>query len=61
MSYVLKAVIEMHNFLTSMYEEGDARSALIAAIQTLHQAKKGMDIVSKTPVSNHRFPNLIER
>ncbi|KAJ4974175.1 hypothetical protein NE237_007349 [Protea cynaroides] len=46
-------VVEIHNFLTSVYEDGDARSALISAIQALYHAKKGIDIVSKTPVRTH--------
>ncbi|KAJ9181020.1 hypothetical protein P3X46_009196 [Hevea brasiliensis] len=41
-----QSIIEMHNFLTSVYQEGDARSALISAIQALYHAKKGIDIVS---------------
>nr|DAD35041.1 TPA_asm: hypothetical protein HUJ06_005681 [Nelumbo nucifera] len=48
-----QAVVEMHNFLTSVYEDGDARSALISAIQALYQAKNGIDIVSQTPVRTH--------
>jgi len=47
------AVVEMHNFLTSVYQEGDVRSALISAIQALYHAKNGIDIVSKTPVHTH--------
>ncbi|KAL6549917.1 hypothetical protein OROMI_020405 [Orobanche minor] len=43
-----RGVIEMHNYLTSVYEEGDARSALIAMVQTLNHAKNGVDIVSGT-------------
>ncbi|XP_039811310.1 putative respiratory burst oxidase homolog protein H [Panicum virgatum] len=35
-------VIEMHNYLTSVYEEGDARSALIAMVQSLQHAKNGV-------------------
>ncbi|RDX59656.1 putative respiratory burst oxidase-like protein H, partial [Mucuna pruriens] len=41
-------IIEMHNYLTSVYEEGDARSALIAMIQKLQHAKNGVDIVSES-------------
>ena len=41
----------MHNYLTSVYEDGDARSALIMMIQSLHHAKNGVDIVSGTRVS----------
>eukprot|EP01018_Ginkgo_biloba_P025161 Gb_40122 [translate_table: standard] len=48
-----KAVIEMHNYLTSVYEEGDARSALITLIQALHHAKSGVDILSGTRVRTH--------
>jgi hypothetical protein len=40
----------MHNYLTSVYEEGDARSALIAMVQSLQHAKDGMDIVSGSRV-----------
>ncbi|KAL5544619.1 hypothetical protein UlMin_008403 [Ulmus minor] len=48
-----QSVVEFHNFLTSIYEEGDARSAFISAIQALHHAKHGIDIVSRTPVRTH--------
>lgn len=43
----------MHNYLTSMYEAGDARSALIAMVQKLQHAKNGVDIVSESRVSFH--------
>ncbi|KAK8958122.1 hypothetical protein KSP40_PGU001069 [Platanthera guangdongensis] len=46
-------VIEMHNYLTSVYEEGDARSALIAMVQALNHAKNGVDVVSGTRVRTH--------
>jgi uncharacterized protein YggU (UPF0235/DUF167 family) len=46
----LQNVIEMHNYLTSVYEEGDARSALIAMVQSLQHAKNGVDIVSGSKV-----------
>lgn len=46
-------VIELHNYCTSVYEEGDARSALIAMLQSLHHAKNGMDIVSGSKVKTH--------
>lgn len=46
-------VIEMHNYLTSVYEEGDARSALIAMVQSLHHAKNGFDIVSGSRIRTH--------
>lgn len=47
---VEQGVIEMHNYLTSVYEEGDARSALITMVQALNHAKNGVDIVSGTRV-----------
>ena len=46
-------VIELHNYCTSVYEEGDARSALITMLQSLHHAKSGIDIVSGTQVKTH--------
>ncbi|TYH97786.1 hypothetical protein ES332_A12G265500v1 [Gossypium tomentosum] len=48
-----RGVIEMHNYLTSVYEEGDARSALITMVQALNHAKNGIDIVSGTRVRTH--------
>ncbi|KAK1398508.1 putative respiratory burst oxidase protein H [Heracleum sosnowskyi] len=46
-------IIEMHNYLTSVYEEGDARSALITMVQTLERAKKGVDVVSNSKLITH--------
>ncbi|KAL8147323.1 hypothetical protein AgCh_004874 [Apium graveolens] len=46
-------VIELHNYCTSVYEEGDARSALIAMLQSFQHAKNGVDIVSGTRVRTH--------
>lgn len=40
----------MHNYLTSVYEEGDARSTLLTMVQALNHAKHGVDIVSGTRV-----------
>ncbi|XP_047325519.1 respiratory burst oxidase homolog protein C-like [Impatiens glandulifera] len=48
-----EGVIEMHNYCTSVYEEGDARSALITMLQTLNHAKNGVDVVSGTRVRSH--------
>ncbi|XP_071911276.1 respiratory burst oxidase homolog protein E-like isoform X1 [Coffea arabica] len=48
-----KGQIEMHNYLTSVYEEGDARSTLITMIQALNHAKHGVDILSGTKVRTH--------
>ncbi|PPD93330.1 hypothetical protein GOBAR_DD09720 [Gossypium barbadense] len=38
--------IELHNYLTSAYEEGDVRSTLITLVQALNHAKHGVDILS---------------
>lgn len=46
-------IIELHNYCTSVYEEGDARSALITMLQSLNHAKNGVDIVSGTRVKTH--------
>ncbi|XP_047979362.1 putative respiratory burst oxidase homolog protein H [Salvia hispanica] len=46
-------IVEMHNYLTSMYEEGDARSALIAMVQSLQHAKNGLDVVSDSRIRTH--------
>ncbi|XP_023520753.1 respiratory burst oxidase homolog protein D-like [Cucurbita pepo subsp. pepo] len=48
-----RGVIELHNYCTSVYEEGDARSALIAMLQSLQHAKSGVDVVSGTRVKSH--------
>lgn len=40
----------MHNYLTSVYEEGDARTTLLTMVQALNHAKNGFDIVSGTRV-----------
>lgn len=56
----------MHNYLTSVYEEGDARSALITMLQALNHAKNGVDVVSGTRVwalfllinSLYSFPSI---
>ncbi|PON58393.1 Respiratory burst oxidase [Trema orientale] len=45
--------IEFHNYCTSVYEEGDARSAWIAMLQSLYYAKHGVDIVSGTKVKTY--------
>ncbi|KAI4376478.1 hypothetical protein MLD38_014235 [Melastoma candidum] len=49
----LKGQIELHNHLTSVYEEGDARSTLITMVQALNHAKHGYDILSGTRVRTH--------
>ncbi|KAF3437651.1 hypothetical protein FNV43_RR20407 [Rhamnella rubrinervis] len=48
-----KGAIEVHIYCTSVYEEGDARSALIAMLQSLQHAKNGVDIGSGTRVKAH--------
>ncbi|GMI94670.1 Respiratory burst oxidase homolog H [Hibiscus trionum] len=51
--YDKNKMIEMHNYLTSVYEEGDARSALIGMVQKIQQAKNGVDIVSESRITTH--------
>uniref|UniRef100_A0ACD5XN41 Uncharacterized protein n=1 Tax=Avena sativa TaxID=4498 RepID=A0ACD5XN41_AVESA len=46
-------VVELHNHCTSVYEEGDARSAMVVMLQALHHAKSGVDVVSGTCVRTH--------
>nr|TKW28880.1 hypothetical protein SEVIR_3G358400v2 [Setaria viridis] len=46
-------VVELHNHCTSVYGEGDARSALLVMLQALHHAKSGVDVVSGTRVRTH--------
>lgn len=41
----------MHNHLTSVHEEGDVRSALVAMIQKLQHEKDGFDALSQSRVS----------
>ncbi|KVI12011.1 FAD-binding 8 [Cynara cardunculus var. scolymus] len=41
-------IIEMHNYLTSVYEQGDVRSALVSMVQSLQHAKDGVDVVSQS-------------
>lgn len=48
-----KGLIEMHNYLTSVYEEGDARSTLLTLVQALTHAKYGVDFLSGTRVKTH--------
>ncbi|KAK2651473.1 hypothetical protein Ddye_011329 [Dipteronia dyeriana] len=48
-----KGVIELHNYCSSVFEEGDARSAIISMLQTLHHAKDGVDVVSETRIKSH--------
>ncbi|MCD7449902.1 hypothetical protein HAX54_002205 [Datura stramonium] len=40
-------------YLTCVYEEGDARSALIAMVQSLQHAKNGVDVVSESRIRTH--------
>ncbi|KAK9075794.1 hypothetical protein SSX86_004123 [Deinandra increscens subsp. villosa] len=46
-------IIEMHSYLTCVHEEGDARSALIAMVQSLQHAKNGVDVVSQSRLRTH--------
>lgn len=52
----MQNIIEMHNYLTSVYEEGDVRSAVVAMIQSLQHAKDGLDIVSGSRVISYILP-----
>ncbi len=54
----MQGAIEMHNYLTSIYEEGDARSSLVTMLQALHHAKNGVDFVSGTRVRNMTSINV---
>lgn len=63
---LLQQVIEMHSYLTSVYEEGDARSALITMVQKLQHAKNGVDVVSesrvyprRTTINHYQRSNII--
>uniref|UniRef100_N1QQE5 Ferric reductase NAD binding domain-containing protein n=1 Tax=Aegilops tauschii TaxID=37682 RepID=N1QQE5_AEGTA len=38
-----KGIIELHNYCTSIYEEGVARSALVAILQSLKPSKHAID------------------
>ncbi|KAB2634951.1 respiratory burst oxidase-like protein B [Pyrus ussuriensis x Pyrus communis] len=51
----IDGVIELHNYCTRAYEEGDARSALTTMLQSLNHAKNGINVVSGTRVKTH-FP-----
>ncbi|XP_037410192.1 putative respiratory burst oxidase homolog protein J [Triticum dicoccoides] len=46
-------VIEMYNYLTSVYEEGDPRSAMISVLQSLQHAKTGVDVISGSEIWTH--------
>ncbi|KEH35678.1 respiratory burst oxidase homolog protein D isoform X2 [Medicago truncatula] len=48
-----KKVIEIHSHLTSVYEDGDARSALVTVLQSLNHAKEGLDILNGTPIASY--------
>ena len=50
-----QGVIELHNYLTSVYEERDARTTLLSMVQALNHAKHGVDIVSGTRVNKIVF------
>jgi respiratory burst oxidase len=47
-----RKVIEIHSHLTSVYEDGDARSALVTVLQSLSRAKDGLDILNGTPIKS---------
>lgn len=43
-------VIELHTYCTNIYDEADARTALITMLQSLYHAKNGRDVVSGTRI-----------
>uniref|UniRef100_A0ACD5U2T1 Uncharacterized protein n=1 Tax=Avena sativa TaxID=4498 RepID=A0ACD5U2T1_AVESA len=57
--------IELHSHCSSVYEEGDARSALISMLQSLNHAKHGVDLVTGARVKTHfgrpDWPRVYER
>ncbi|KAG2263229.1 hypothetical protein Bca52824_070308 [Brassica carinata] len=46
-------IIELHNYCISVFEEDDARSALIHMLQSIAYAKSGKEVVSETRVMSH--------
>ncbi|KAJ3688500.1 hypothetical protein LUZ61_017664 [Rhynchospora tenuis] len=48
-----EGIIELHNHCTSVYERGDARSALLVMLQELYYAKHEIDILGQTRVRTH--------
>ncbi|CAL4991720.1 unnamed protein product [Urochloa decumbens] len=46
-------VIEVHNYCTSLDEQGDSQSALFAVLQSLNYDKNGVDILSGTRLKTH--------
>ncbi|KAL5703571.1 hypothetical protein ACHQM5_022103 [Ranunculus cassubicifolius] len=46
-------VIKLHIHCTNVFEEGDARAALITMLQSLHHEKAGVDIIAETRVKIH--------
>ncbi|XP_020089541.1 putative respiratory burst oxidase homolog protein H [Ananas comosus] len=46
-------IIEMHNYLTSVYFEDNERSALLAMAQELRHAKNGVNVVSESRIRSH--------
>ncbi|KAG2312290.1 hypothetical protein Bca52824_023847 [Brassica carinata] len=55
----IKGVIEMHNYLTSVYDDGDARTTLLTMIQTLHHAKNGVDV--RTHFGRPKWKKVLSR
>ncbi|XP_017218625.1 respiratory burst oxidase homolog protein C [Daucus carota subsp. sativus] len=46
-------VVEMHIHCTSVYEEGNVQSAVIAMLQSIYYEKRGIDVVTGTHVKSH--------
>lgn len=54
-------VIDMHAYCTRVFEEDDARSALIKMVESLNHAKNGVDVVSASRVKTYfAKPNWFE-
>ncbi|XP_022146260.1 putative respiratory burst oxidase homolog protein H [Momordica charantia] len=46
-------IIEMHNHLSCVHEEGDARSALITMVQRIQQSRGEVDVISGSRIRTH--------
>lgn len=45
--------VEIHNYKTSVHEEGDNFSVFITMLRLLYRAKTGIDIISGTQYTSH--------
>ena len=51
----MQHIIEVHNYLSCVHEEGHATSAFIAMVQSLKHAKNGVDVISQSRVITNDF------